>query len=201
MPPVDVCAGWVADGFAVQGFTDLGPPLTIGPPPARASRDDDPVAWHPLAPDVARSTRRLRRLDLWIEDGAAHVDTYLQDSYVDGSGVASAVHEYGVQAELDRDTHRFVAAGAVPGRLPFPECPAAAASAASVVGTPTIGLRDRVSATLTGPASCTHLNDSLRALEAVGALLDELERHLSTAPPPSAQGQHETVQTQVEERQ
>jgi hypothetical protein len=201
MPPTDVCAGWVAGGFAVHGFSELGPPLTIGPRAGALSRPDDADSWHPLDPSVAHSTRRQRRLDVWIEDGIAMVDTAMQDSFVDRNGAETAVHQYGVRATVDLVTRRFVSVAAVPGRLPFPECPSAASTADRLVGGPTTGLRDWVSASLTGPATCTHLNDSLRSLEGVGALLDHLEPLVSTPTVPPGEGHHGADPGQHEEQQ
>jgi Protein of unknown function (DUF2889) len=182
-PPTDICAGWVAGGFAVKGFTELGPPLTIGPRAPMVERSDDATAWHRFEPSSALSTHRRRRLDVWIEDGAGQVDTYLRDSYVDREGTETTVHEYGVRASIDVGTGRFTEVVAVPGRLPFPECLTAAGSAGRLAGAPTIGLRDWVAASLTGPSTCTHLNDTLRSLEGVGPLLLDLEGQLSSRPP------------------
>lgn len=201
MPPTDVCAGWVAGGFAVQGFTELGPPLTIGPRTGALSRPDDPDSWHPLAQPSAHSTRRQRRLDVWIDDGNAAADAAMQDSFVDRDGAETAVHQYAVRAGVDLTTRRFVFVAAIPGRLPFPECPAAASTAERLVGGPATGLRDWVSANLTGPATCTHLNDSLRSLEGLGALIDKLEHVVSTPAVPPGGGQHGADPGQREERQ
>ncbi len=55
--------------------------------------------------------------------------------------------------------------------LPFPECPAAADAVGALVGAEVRALAPVVHDTLTGIASCTHLNDLLRALGGVGDLL------------------------------
>ena len=58
--------------------------------------------------------------------------------------------------------------------LPWFECPEAAGSAERLVGRPLDGLRASVRAEFLGTSTCTHLNDALRALEDVPALV----RHL-----------------------
>jgi hypothetical protein len=60
---------------------------------------------------------------------------------------------------------------AEPRVLPFPECPAAADAVGALVGSEVRVLARVVPGTLTGIASCTHLNDLLRALGGVGGLL------------------------------
>jgi hypothetical protein len=41
------------------------------------------------------------------------------------------------------------------------------------------GLRRTVSKTFTGPSTCTHLNDTLRSMEDVGALMDRLQAQVA----------------------
>jgi hypothetical protein len=55
--------------------------------------------------------------------------------------------------------------------LPFAECPAAAANVAWLLGRPLPDLRHGVLEVLRGVDCCTHLNDALRALADVTALL------------------------------
>jgi hypothetical protein len=169
--PVDVCAGFVEGGSALRNFTDLGPPLSDGPVATSLLSVDDPLAWHDLAPARQGSTSRRRRLDVWVEDGLGQVSSWYRDSHIHDDGSESVVHEYAVRAVVDLDSGLFDAAAADPGPLPYAECPSAAASATRLAGTPVAGVRDRVSATMTGVSTCTHLNDSLRALEGVGGLL------------------------------
>ena len=95
---------------------------------------------------------------------------------MDESGLETVVHEYTVRGRVDTQTLRMVECDAIAGELPYLECPGAAASANRLVGTPSVGLRPMVLAELTGPSTCTHLNDALRSLEDVGALLRALPR-------------------------
>lgn len=165
-PPVDICAGWVEGGSLLAGYTDDGPPLHVGPPATRPADD---------APPVPRSTARRRRLAVRLEEDVAEVEAWFRDTFVDAEGAETVVHQYEVRATVDRRTGRFVRSEAQPGPLPYVECPAAAASAGRLVGQAVDGIRDRVSAELTGPSTCTHLNDALRSLEGVEHILHTLE--------------------------
>ena len=84
------------------------------------------------------------------------------------------LHEYGITTTLD-GTGAVQAASADPRVLPHLECPVAAASATHLAGMPSADLRDRVSLTLYGPGSCTHLNDLARSLADVPVLLRAYE--------------------------
>jgi hypothetical protein len=86
-------------------------------------------------------------------------------------GFETIIHEYVVDAVVDSETLTFVRAVASPHVLPWYECPQAAASAGRLVGLPLAGLRPSVRADFLGPTTCTHLNDTFRALEDVGALI------------------------------
>lgn len=181
-PPIDMCAGWVAGGAAVAGYSDQGPPLFPAPDAPEVVPDDDPLAWHEHPALPPHATRRRRRLDLWRDGGLLQLDSFFRDSHVDGAGRESVVHEYSVRAEVDLDTLEVVHCHAEWGELPFPECPGALASAARVVGESTSGLRRHVLKTMVGPATCTHLNDQLRSFEDAGALLRMLDEGLRTGP-------------------
>ena len=68
-------------------------------------------------------------------------------------------------------TESFRSCAATYGALPWPECPGATASAGRLAGTPVAGLRRRVRQEFLGVGTCTHLNDTLRALADVGSLI------------------------------
>jgi hypothetical protein len=170
-PPVDICAGWVRGGSLLAGFTDDGPPLHMGPPATRLRGD---------GPPEPSSTTRRRRIDVRLDGGVARVEAWFRDTYVDGAGAETVVHQYEVLTSVDRASRTFLRAGAVPGPLPYVECPGAASSAERLAGLPIDGLRDRVSADFTGPSTCTHLNDALRSLEGVDHLLTTLESMMNT---------------------
>jgi Protein of unknown function (DUF2889) len=172
--PTDICAGWATGGTLLAGYTELGPPLHIGPTAPTLEHADDPLGWHPIEPLPPRATRRRRRLDAWEEDGVGHLDCFFRDSYVDADGSETVVHEWRVAAQVDPVTEEFVRCDADMGPLPYPECPNAAASAQRLVGAPFDGLRRSVRTTFVGPTTCTHLNDTLRVMQDAGALLATL---------------------------
>lgn len=175
-PPIDLCAGWGAGGVAVTGYDPVfGPPLARGPLAPDLAHGDDPLAWHGTEAPPPGSTTRRRRIDVWANGSEGHVDSMFRDSYVDDDGVETVVHEYGLSACVELETGALTACEAVPGPLPYPECPGAAASTRTLVGTRVHALRGLVPSALTGASTCTHLNDALRALDGVGALLEALD--------------------------
>ncbi len=170
---LDVCAGWREGGLAssarVSGERVPFREAPLAPPVGRA---DDSDAWHGLEPLEAGWTRRLRRLDVTSEGATLAVDAMFRDTSVDPDGTERVVHEYALTATLDADQLVFVAARADPRALPFPtDCPAAAASASVLVGQPLAGLRRAVPRLASGPSSCTHLNDLMRSLADIEALV------------------------------
>jgi hypothetical protein len=169
--PVDICAGWVAGGTLVAGLTEKGPPLHLGPTATAVKRDDDVLAWHQFGPLPPNGTRRHRRLDIWEDSRAAHVECFFRDTFADADGVETVVHEYTVHGTIDPVSSQFLSCEADAGPLPYPECPSAAGSAQRLEGLTVGGLRRSVRGDFVGPATCTHLNDTLRSLEDVGALL------------------------------
>jgi hypothetical protein len=172
--PVDICAGWVAGGTLLAGLTEFGPPLHIGPEADDVEPRDDDLAWHRHDPLPSHATRRRRRLDVWPDGDVAVVDCFFRDSHSDGAGVETVVHEYTVRGSVDRASLTVTDCRAVAGPLPYPECPGAAASAARLRGVPVGDLRSWVLTDLVGPATCTHLNDALRSLQDVDALVRQL---------------------------
>jgi hypothetical protein len=123
--------------------------------------------------------RRHRRLDLTLGD-PLEVDVLFRDSHMSFGGAETVIHEYTVQAAVDRGSGRIMRIEATPRALPFVECPAAAASAAQLAGTGIDEVRENVRREFVGPSTCTHLNDTLRSLEDVGGLLEVLQASGST---------------------
>lgn len=161
----DVCAGWRVGGIPTSNRTE-GIELPFEVPPVAPSVEviGDDLAWHDLAPLDPSQTRRLRRLDLFREDGELTVDAMFRDSSVDPDGTPRVVHEYSVRARLD-DQLTITEIVADPRALPFPtDCPFASGSAVFLVGQPVADLRRTVRTLSAGPASCTHLNDLFRSL-------------------------------------
>jgi len=169
--PIDICAGWATGSTLLAGLTEKGPPLHLGPvaPPLKPA--DDILGWHQFGSLEPNATRRHRRLDIWEDGQAGHVEGFFRDSFADADGAETVVHEYTVHALVDPGTSRFITCAADAGPLPYPECPSAVASAQRLDGLSVGGLRRSVRDDFVGPSTCTHLNDTLRSLEDVGALL------------------------------
>ncbi len=114
--------------------------------------------------------RRARRMDIWRE-ADIRIEAAFQDSATTPEGGRAVVHEYVVRLRADPATLKITAIKAEPKVLPFTECPGAALNAQMLLGARLPDLRDIVLENLRGPAGCTHLNDALRALADIPALL------------------------------
>lgn len=178
----DICAGWASDATIMVEGERLGhPPTVIGPvAPSLEPLSGDPLAWHSSEPMTPHATRRCRRIDVWIERNdeplgeMVRVEAFFRDSQADADVVETVVHEYLVSAELQPGSLEFVSCDVEIGVLPWVECPAAVASASRVVGTTPGDLRERVRQTFVGTTTCTHLNDTLRALACLDYLAGAL---------------------------
>ena len=165
-----ICAGFASEaslvGYARRNGTI---PSVHGPvaPPLDIEGDD---AVEPLR---AHGMRRFRRLDLRPVDAAsADFDAHFRDSHVDGDGVETIVHEYTVEGSIDASTRTVATVEANVRVLPWQECPGAIGSATRVEGMTLSQIRDRVRAEFVGISTCTHLNDTLRAIADLDALLN-----------------------------
>ena len=171
----DLCSGFVSGGTIMSGVAETGlAPAVTGPLAPPLVDPEDVGAWHPTAALPPQAMRRARRIDVRPgprPDDTAAVDALFRDTYVLPDGTETVIHEYAVTAEVDTRTGTLTACRAVPHVLPWVECPAAAAGAGRLAGQPLAGLRRHVRDEFTGISTCTHLNDTLRALEDVPALL------------------------------
>ena len=197
----DLCAGWAFGATMLSTTLDLGIfPVPIGPSlpigaPALGEPDGggDPLGWHELGEIPTQWVRRVRRLDAWPDPddaGLVQVEAYFRDSYRPPSdrppgdrppgerptegARPEALHEYTLTATADRATRAILSAQATAHTLPWPECPGALASADRTVGMTVDEIADRVRADFTGTSTCSHLNDQLRSLAGLAALLPAL---------------------------
>ncbi|HEY2331174.1 MAG TPA: DUF2889 domain-containing protein [Acidimicrobiales bacterium] len=136
---------------------------------------DDPWAWHEIEPPADVMLRRRRRVDTWLEGDLIAVDAHFRDAVWEPDGTEMALHEYTLQARVDRQSRQVTEIAAQPRVLPFPECPGAAPHVAHLVGLPVGGFRTSVQDTLRELEACTHLNDMLRCLAEVHTLATHLE--------------------------
>lgn len=161
---LDVCAGWATGGVAhthrEAHDRPPAPHLRVAPSLVDPA---DPDGWHTLPELEPWAMSRRRRLDvLDLGDGAA-LDALFRDSWRHPDGYDEVLHEYEVQAMIDRDG-KVRDVRAIPHVLPHFDCPSGAASARRITGAKVVDLREWVSFNLFGPMSCTHLNDTLRSL-------------------------------------
>lgn len=168
----NVCIGYATGSSGLSHPRDGNRPKYV---PA-LERADDPIAFHPLAPDIDRTLRRVRRIDVWREEDSIHVDAMFQDSGVLPGTRRSALHEYRVFARLVRANGCLTIKGleAFPGRLPYAECSGARYNIERLLDRPLSDLRATVHRDLNGASGCTHLNDAIRSL----AEVEELEKLL-----------------------
>ena len=165
-----ICAGFAADAslvpYAKQHNTipsvhgPIAPPLDI-------------EGLHAVDPLRANGMRRLRLLDLGpIDAGSVDFSAHFRDSHVDGDGDETIVHEYTVTGSVDTSSRTITAVTANVQVLPWQECPGAIGSAARVEGMSLSDMRARIRTEFVGTSTCTHLNDTLRAIADLDALLD-----------------------------
>jgi hypothetical protein len=137
-------------------------------------RADDPDGWHAFTVQDNVGFRRARRIDVTLVGEQIVVDSAFQDSASRPDGGRAALHEYRLSLTADRGSLRILSIQAEPRVLPFHECPSATNNLVRLVGSPLQAMRETVLAELAGPAGCTHLNDALRALAEVPALVERL---------------------------
>ena len=174
----DLCAGFRVGGTMLANIdeNDGRTPMLAGPLALSVETPDDEWGWHEFDPLSPHAMRRRRRIDVF-GDALVHVDVFFRDSHMDADGIETAVHEYTVEATVDRASMHVVDAArphhaccrgsSAPKRRPAPVASRACRSR---------GLRPEVRAQFVGPSTCTHLNDVLRGLEDVEWLVHELER-------------------------
>jgi hypothetical protein len=150
-----------------------GVPVQDCPPAPRPGADADPWAFHPAPALEADQMRRRRCLDVSVdaqgEGSPFSVWAWFRDTVGEGDGREAVLHEYCV--EVSGTGTRLQSLDAEPRVLPFPECPGAASAVGSLSGVDVRELGSAVPEVLSGIASCTHLNDLLRALGGTDEIL------------------------------
>lgn len=178
--PADICAGWQSDGSMMTAIAETGRiPVPMGPPAPELDADDID-GWHAMPSLAAGAMRRRRLLDVRLAAGPdriaeVRVEAMFRDSHVEPGGAETVLHQYDVQAVVDPATRTVLTCAATPRVLPWIECPRAAASAGRLAGHRVDEIPGLVKEEFRGTSTCTHLNDLLRTLGDVGALLDALE--------------------------
>jgi hypothetical protein len=172
----DLCAGFADGGTIMNDVDATGRPPVVTGPPAPPLATGDHLGWHETGRLGPHAMRRSRRMDV-TPGPLAGIDVLYRDSHVDEGGTETIVHEYTVSATVDTADGVLVRCSATPRVLPWVECPAAALSAGRLVGLPVGGLRRHIRDTFLGTSTCTHLNDTLRSLEDIPALLKLADRY------------------------
>ncbi|MDT5010305.1 MAG: hypothetical protein QOH57_1922 [Mycobacterium sp.] len=172
-----ICSGF-APTSSVVSFVSRNNLMPNAPGPAAPDLiRSDPDGIHPVDPLPPHSMRRLRRLDLHPRRGeSVDFDAHFRDSHVDGASVETVVHEYTVNGTVELAGRTITELTAAVHVLPWQECPGALGSAARVRGMALAELRPRIRTEFVGTSTCTHLNDTLRSLGDLDALIDLQDR-------------------------
>ena len=166
----DICSGWRSDGTMMVALrSGRNMPVSVGPKAPRLEAPDDPLGWHDIGAMTAGSMRRQRLIDVTGSHPLV-VHAMFRDSHKAIDGLETVLHEYSVEALVNRESMRVESCQAAPHSLPWPECPEAAGSALRLVGEEVHNLREFVRVNLSGVGTCTHLNDLLRSLADVTVL-------------------------------
>jgi hypothetical protein len=174
-PMAGVCAGW-APGATADTRVRAGLPVMNGTPPAPPLTSMTPY-FHAEPGPRPRSMRRRRILDVTARGSGYEVFEYYRDSHFDAGLREGALHEYEVRARVTPyegqtdEGWTLERVDVVPHALPFGECPLAAPNAADLAGAPLREITGTVKERLAGTRGCTHLNDTLRFLRYVPALV------------------------------
>ena len=183
MPPgtadtmAGICSGFAPDASLVAYTRHNGTIPSVHGPVAPLLTPPDDVGQHAVEPLQPHGMRRLRRLDLLPVDAesadrSVGFDAHFRDSHVDGDGVETIVHEYTVAGSVDTSTRTITSVIAEVRVLPWQECPGAIGSATRAEGMTLSELRGRIRGEFVGTSTCTHLNDTLRAIADLDALLN-----------------------------
>lgn len=162
-----ICAGFAPDASLV-GYARRHDVIPTGRGPVAPPLD----GLHEVQPLRARGMRRFRRLDMCpVDADLITFDAHFRDSHMDDDLVETIVHEYTVSGTVNTATRTIASVDAQVRVLPWQECPGAIGSAARVEGMTLYEVRDRVRTEFVGTSTCTHLNDALRAIADLDALL------------------------------
>lgn len=174
----------ICTGFA-PGSSSLDPRRVVqvsedGTPAPDLRHPEDPEGWHAFTVQSTVGMRRARRIDVKLEDVIV-IEAAFQDSAAKPDGSRAALHEYQLSATADPRSLRLLSIDATPRVLPFGECPGAVTHISRLLGSELPQLRRTVLDRLPGTLGCTHLNDALRALAEVPALVNHLRDAIGVA--------------------
>jgi hypothetical protein len=165
----NVCIGFTPGSSAFDEHKDDS--ATVVP---ELRNPHDPEGWHAFTEQKSVGMRRARRIDIWMDDVIV-IDAAFQDSASLPTGNRTAVHEYSLNVTADPVTLQLLSIEAPLRILPHAECTLAPFNLSRLLGTSLLDLRKTVPTELRGAAGCTHLNDAMRALAEVPALVKYLD--------------------------
>jgi hypothetical protein len=174
----------ICTGFA-PGSSSLDPDRLVrqtddAAPAPDLRNPDDPEGWHAFTLQNTVGMRRARRIDVRLDETIV-IEAAFQDSAARPDGTRAALHEYQLSATADPRSLRVLSIDATPRVLPFGECPGAVKNISRLLDSELSQLRQTVLDQLPGTLGCTHLNDALRALAEVPALVNHLRGAQSAA--------------------
>jgi hypothetical protein len=174
-----LCAGFQHGGTIMREIEKGRTPPVVTGPLATPIVPEDPLCWHELREMGGNDMRRWRLLDVLpgaTPDDPIEVEAYFRDSHLAPDGAETVIHEYTVAVRVDPATERIIDSTAEAHSLPWLECIEAEDSGTRLAGRALRGLRPNVREEFTGVTTCTHLNDTMRSIEDVRALLPLLAR-------------------------
>ena len=174
-----ICTGF-APGSSSLDTARLIDRTDDGTPAPDLRHPDDPDGWHAFTVHDGPQMRRARRIDVRMDDVIV-IDAAFQDSAAKPDGTRAALHEYSLTATADPRTLRLLSLDATPRVLPFAECPGAVRNISRLLDGRLADLRQTVLDELPGTLGCTHLNDALRALAEVPAMVNHLRETAGAA--------------------
>lgn len=166
----DICTGFAAGGSSLLPNGQVNQQAQSRARTGELWNPDDPLGWHDMPVQSGVAYRRARWMDLLLDGDDLHFHAGFQDSATHPQGGRMAVHEYRFQGTMDAQG-KLAALNVQPYVLPYRECPAAAVKAQKMIGAPIHEFRSLVIEELRGTQGCTHLNDMLRSLADLKALL------------------------------
>jgi hypothetical protein len=176
-----ICTGFAPGSSSLDSTRLLVKQTDDATPAPDLRHPQDPEGWHAFfMVQNAPAMRRARRIDVRLDDVIV-IDAAFQDSAVKPDGTRTALHEYSLTATADPSSLRLLSLDATPRVLPFAECPGAVTHISRLLDSELPRLRQTVLDQLPGILGCTHLNDALRALAEVPALVDHLRSAIEAA--------------------
>jgi hypothetical protein len=171
---VGVCSGFRPGASSLNSDGSVNPTVQMSTRVAPLQNPSDAWGWHPLREQQGVGMRRARRMDVWVDD-CVWIDVGFQDSATSPEGGRIAVHEYSVRASASTESYELLSLEAHAHVLPYRECPEPVSNIGRLVGRRLAEFRSEVPTVLSGVLGCTHLNDVLRSLSDVPALVRTLQ--------------------------